>query len=309
MSAQHTGVLQALLVDKKFEGDIHINEPLSAHSTYRIGGPASFFVSVQTLRSLVQLIELCEKQAISWVIIGKGSNLLVADEGFDGVVIVLEKNFKTYSLDEERNVIVAGAAAMLSSVVQVAFKHSLSGLEFAVGTPGTIGGAIRMNAGSGKSALGEIVTSVTVYSPHVGLKKYQGNDISWSYRSCSIPENEVIIECELKLSSAKAFTVRPKMEAALNNRRKTQPMAEKSCGSVFKNPEGHFAAALIDQAGLKGTQIGGAQVSKKHANFIINTGGARASDVRALIELIQTKVKKTYGIELQPEVKFLGFSQ
>lgn len=307
MSAKHATPLQALLVDKGFDGEIRAHEPMSKHTTYRIGGPARFFVRVDSISALTKLVEMCDAEGIKWIVVGKGSNLLVADEGFDGVVISLGRDFKQHALDAETGKIVTGAAVPLSVIVTDSLNASLAGLEFAVGTPGTIGGAIRMNAGSRDEWIGSRVDSVTIYSREHGLQKLMNEDIEWEYRSTSFAPEDVILECVLNMESVDPFFIRGKMEANLARRKKTQPIELPSCGSVFKNPEGASSAKMIDELGLKGTTIGNAQISEKHANFIVNLGDAKASDVRALIDLVRTEVLNAYGIELATEVKFLGF--
>lgn len=307
MSAKHATPLQALLVDKGFDGEIRAHEPMSKHTTYRIGGPARFFVRVDSISALTKLVEMCNAEGIKWIVVGKGSNLLVADEGFDGVVISLGRDFKQHALDAETGKIVTGAAVPLSVIVTDSLNASLAGLEFAVGTPGTIGGAIRMNAGSRDEWIGSRVDSVTIYSCEHGLQKLMNEDVEWDYRSTSFAPGDVILECVLNMESVDPFFIRGKMEANLARRKKTQPIELPSCGSVFKNPEGASSAKMIDELGLKGTTIGNAQISEKHANFIVNLGDAKASDVRALIDLVRTEVLNAYGIELATEVKFLGF--
>lgn len=307
--ARHTSPLQALLVDERFDGDIYAHESMARHTTYRIGGPARFYVRVGSIGALTHLVELCEREGIPWVVIGRGSNLLVADEGFPGVVISLGRDFRTFRVDAERNRIVAGAGVLLSAVVQEAFRRSLAGLEFAVGTPGTVGGAVRMNAGSRDEWIGARVATVTTFAPGVGLSRRGGSEFSRGYRTSSLAPEETVLECELAVEPADPFYIRGKMEANLARRKKAQPMNEACCGSVFRNPQGASAAALIEQLGLKGTRVGGAQVSELHANFIINTGEATAHDVRGLISHIATKVYEAYGIRLQPEVRFLGFNE
>lgn len=308
MTARHASLLEALLVDDKFDGDVYPNEPLSRHTTYRIGGPARFYVQVGSVRALTGLVETCEQTNVPWVVVGRGSNLLVSDAGFPGVAVSLGRDFRTSRYDERAHRFCAGAGVILSSVVQDAFHRSLAGLEFAVGTPGTIGGALRMNAGSREEWLGARVTSVTTYAPATGLRRRLGSEIAWGYRTTSFAPEDILLECELAVEPADPFFIRGKMEASLARRKKTQPLNEPSCGSVFKNPEGASAGALIEQVGLKGVRHGGAQISEVHANFIVNTGGATASDVCALIELVQTKVFEAYGVELSPEVRFLGFA-
>lgn len=308
MTARHTSALQALLVDASFDGDVYPNEPLSRHTSYRIGGPARFHVRVSSISALSQLVRVCEEQGVPWYVLGKGSNVLVADEGFAGVTISLGRDFKACRFDEERSVFVVGAGVALSALVQETFKRGLAGLEFAVGTPGTVGGALLMNAGSRDEWIGSRVLSVTSFSPSRGLVRRAGSEIEWGYRASSLPHDEVVLECELSVQSAMPEVIRAKMEASLARRKKTQPLTYPSCGSVFKNPEGHSAGALIEQVGLKGRVLGGAQISEVHANFIVNLGTATASDVAGLIKLARDKVNEAYGIELQPEVRFLGFA-
>lgn len=308
MSARHTSELEALLVDDRFDGDVYPSEPLARHTMYRIGGPARFYVQAASIGALTRVIDVCERTGVPWIALGRGSNLLVADEGYQGVAIALGRDFRTCRLDEKAGRFNVGAGVALSSVVQDAFHHSLAGLEFAVGTPGTIGGALRMNAGSRDEWIGSRVASVTSYSPRTGLIRRAGDEITWGYRTSSFEPDEILLECELLVEPADPFFIRGKMEASLARRKKTQPLTYPSCGSVFKNPEGESAGALIERVGLKGHRIGGAQVSEVHANFIVNVDHAAAQDVMSLITLIKTKVNDEYGIELQPEVRFLGFA-
>lgn len=308
VSARHTSELEALLVDDRFDGDVYPSEPMARHTMYRIGGPARFYVQVASVGALARLVEVCERTGVPWTVVGRGSNLLVADEGFPGVVVTLGRDFRTCRYDEGSQRFCVGAGVPLSSVVQEAFRRSLAGLEFAVGTPGTVGGALRMNAGSRDEWIGARVASVTTFSPGAGLARRSGDEIAWGYRTSSFLPDEVIVECELSVEPADPFFIRGKMEASLARRKKTQPLTDPSCGSVFRNPEGESAGSLVERAGLKGVRLGGAQVSELHANFIVNTGDATARDVKDLIELVQAKVSETYGIELQPEVRFLGFA-
>ncbi len=309
MAARHaTCALEALLVDRTFDADVYPDEPMNRHTMYRIGGPARFYVKVATVGALKRLVEACAASNVAWVASGRGSNLLVADEGFDGVVISLGRDFRTMRFDEETSRFCVGAGVPLSSVVQEAFRRSLSGLEFAVGTPGTVGGAVRMNAGTREEGIGSRVASVTTLRPGEGLRRREGSEISWGYRSSSLAPDEVVVECELSVKAADPYLLRGKMESSHTRRKKTQPLTLPSCGSVFKNPEGASAGQLIEAVGLKGARLGGAQISEVHANFIVNTGNATAHDVVALINLARSKVYEAYGIELQPEVRFLGFA-
>lgn len=309
MSARHTSALQALLVDESFDGDVYPNEPMSRHTTYRIGGPARFLVQVGSLGSLTRLVEQAALGGTRLACVGRGSNLLVADEGFDGVVVTLGQAFRSWHVDEERGCICTGAGVALSAVVQEAFRRSLSGLEFAVGTPGTVGGALRMNAGTREEWIGSHVASVTTLSARDGLVRRAGGELSWGYRSSPFRDDEIVVECELLVEPADPYFLRAKMEGSLRRRRATQPLDCPTCGSVFRSPEGgRTAGELIESAGLKGRAVGGAEVSTKHANFIVNAHDATARDVRELIDLIQREVYEVHGIELQPEVRFLGFA-
>lgn len=306
--ARHASELQSLLVDGSFDGEVYPNEPLARHTTYRIGGPARFFVQVDSIGALGSLLEVCERSGAAWYVVGKGSNLLVADEGFSGVVITLGRDFRMFNYDEDARIVSAGGGCSLSALIREMFRCSLGGLEFAAGTPGTVGGALRMNAGSRQEWIGSRVRSVTTVRPCEGLRRYGADQLLWDYRRSSIPADEVVVECELSVKPVDPFCIRGKMEASLSRRSKTQPLSLPSCGSVFRNPDGASAAQLIESCGLKGCRVGGAEVSSVHANFIVNADGATAYDVIRLIKQIQTKVHEVHGIDLQPEVRFLGFA-
>ncbi len=306
--AAHAKTIEGLLTDPAFQGEVRAHEPMAAHTTYRIGGPARWFVRADSVSALTSVLEACVRQRVSWAIVGRGSNLLVSDDGFDGVVMTLGRDFRSFRIDaDDPTRIMAGAGVLLSAVVQESFKRSLAGLEFAVGTPGNIGGALRMNAGSAQEYIGSRVSSVTTYVPGSDLQRRAATDVQWGYRQTSFAPDEVILECELVLEEADPFFIRGKMEANLKRRRASQPLDLPSCGSVFRNPPGESAARLIDQAGLKGLRAGGAEVSTKHANFIVNTGGATAADVRRLIDDVRQCVMDAYGTQLTTEVRFLGF--
>ena len=305
--ARHASPVQSLLVDDRFDGDVYAHESLSRHTTYRIGGPARFFVRANSVGALTGLVDVCAAEGTPWVVLGRGSNVLVADAGFAGVAIVLGRDFRTLRFDGDRFVV--GAGASLSSVVQEAFKRAIGGFEFAVGTPGTIGGALRMNAGTADEWIGQRVVSVTTYRPGRGLARRRGDEISWGYRASSFAADEVILECELAAEAADPYRVRDKMEGSLARRKGCQPLSEPTCGSVFKNPEGGSAGRLIEGAGCKGAEVGGAKVSELHGNFIVNRGGATAADVRALMEQVRATVLASAGIELVPEVRMLGFDE
>ena len=198
MSARHAcSPLEALLVDSAFDADVYPDEPMRRHTMYRIGGPARFYVQVGSIGALKRLVGACQECCVPWVAVGRGSNLLVSDEGFPGVIIALGRDFRACRFDEETCSFIVGAGVPLSSVVQEAFRRSLSGLEFAVGTPGTVGGAVRMNAGTREQGIADRVVSVTTLSPQAGLVRREAADIRWGYRSSSFAPDEVIVECEL----------------------------------------------------------------------------------------------------------------
>lgn len=307
--ARHASDLELLRFEDSFDGEIRLDELLSKHTSYRIGGPARAYILVNSPAALSAALTACKADECPWVVVGKGSNLLVSDAGFKGAVIVLAGEFRNWKFDEENARVVVGAGTTLSRLVQEVFHRGYSGMEFAVGTPGSVGGAVRMNAGTKDDWIGSRVVSVTTFAPDQGLKRYAPSDIEWAYRSTSFAPDEIIVEVELQLTPALSGNIHDKMRTLLERRKASQPLEYPSCGSVFKNPEDASAGALIDEVGLKGSMCGGAQISEKHANFIVNKNKACASDVLALIKRAQEKVKEHYGIELQPEVKFLGFEE
>jgi len=285
-------------------GEVREREPMARHTTFRIGGPADLYVTCDTIADLSETVRLCSQEDIEWTVVGKGSNLLVSDAGYRGAVITLGREFKAHSVQESD--IKAGGACILAYIVQDAFSRGLGGLEFAVGIPGTVGGALAMNAGSSGVWMDSIVESVTLFIPGSGLERLRGSEIAWGYRMSGLPARGVIVETVLKLRQDDRARIRSEMEQSLDRRKTTQPLGKPCAGSVFTNPEGDSAGRLIEAAGLKGTRLGGARVSDIHANFIVNEGGATASDVVGLIRKIQMAVKDTHGIELTPEVRLVG---
>jgi len=279
-------------------------EPLARHTTWRIGGPAALYVECDSLGDLSAATSILAEHEMPWMVLGKGSNILAADVGYEGAVLVLGKQFKRHAVDGEH--IRTGAAVTLAAIVRDAFAQGLSGLEFAVGTPGTVGGALVMNAGTHTDWIGSAVDSITLFVPGEGLVGIRGSEVSWGYRRTDLPAEGIVCEAVLRLSPSDPVRVRRTMDTALRRRRVSQPLTLPSAGSVFVNPEGDSAGRLIEDVGLKGTRVGGAQVSEVHANFIVNTGGATAADVIDLVRLIRTTVKERHGIELRPEIRFIG---
>ncbi len=290
------------------DADVLAEERLSHHTTLRIGGPCAAHVTCHTYTALVDALGIMTGEGIPWVVLGKGSNLLVADEGFSGCVVALGREFSRISDTHDGTHVTVGAGALLSRVVSEAQKRGLSGLERCVGIPGTLGGALSMNAGSANEWIGDVVHEVVSLHPGEGMRRRSGEEISWGYRSSSLPGGEIVLEATLKLKEGDPDGIALNMERRLQRRRKSQPMGLPSCGSVFRNPKGRHAAALVEECGLKGAAVGGAQISDIHANFIVNKGTARAADVVELMRRMYEGVRDQAGIELEPEVKFLGFS-
>ena len=277
---------------------------MTRHTTYRIGGPAALLVECASVADLATATSVLAEEGVDWRVLGKGSNVLVSDEGYNGAVITLGRDFKRHVLEGER--LRTGAGVILGAIVRDAFSEGRTGLEFAVGIPGTVGGALAMNAGSREEWIGSIVESVTLFVPGQGLMSVRGPEIAWGYRTSGLAGRGIIVEAALRAVEGDMDHIRRTMEASLRRRKRSQPLSLPSAGSVFVNPDGDSAGRLIEAAGLKGTRVGGAQVSELHANFIVNTGGATAADVVALVRLVRDSVKEAHGIELTPEVRFLG---
>lgn len=285
-------------------GEVRFDEPMARHTTYRIGGPADLFITCDTVTDLAEAVRVLGDEQIESTVIGRGSNLLVSDAGYRGAIIVLGREFKAHSVVGTR--VTCGAGCILAYVVRDAFSRGLAGMEFAVGIPGTVGGAIAMNAGTRGAWMGSVVESVTLHVPGVGLRRLAGADIPWEYRTSGLTAAGIIVEAVVRLEEADADRIRAEMERSLQRRKASQPLGIPSAGSVFKNPRGESAGRLIEAAGLKGTRLGGAQVSQVHANFIVNEGGATAADVVGLVRKVQMAVRDTHGIELEPEIRLLG---
>ena len=285
-------------------GSVRRDEQMGRHTTFRIGGPAALFVECATVADLTTTTTILAEECVDWRLLGKGSNVLVSDAGYPGAVLVLGRDFKRHVLEGDH--LRTGAGVVLAALVRDAFSEGRTGLEFAVGIPGTVGGALAMNAGSRDEWIGSIVESVTLFVPGSGLVGVRGPEIAWGYRTSGLQSRGIIVESVLRLLEGDLDQIRRTMEASLRRRKRTQPLSTPNAGSVFMNPEGDSAGRLIESAGLMGTRVGGAVVSDVHANFIVNAGGATSADVLALVRLVRDTVKEAYGIELAPEVRFLG---
>ncbi len=285
-------------------GEVRAREPMARHTTYRVGGPAAIFCVLDTVHDVVSALRALEEEDVEWAVVGKGSNLLVADAGYDGAVLVLGREFKRHVIEGE--MLRTGSAAVLAHLVQDAFGLGLSGLEWAVGIPGTLGGALAMNAGTPEGWIGQIVDTVTLFVPGLGLTLVHGRDVVWDYRRSGLAGRGIILEATLRVTEGEPERIRAEMERNLGRRKATQPMQLPCAGSVFVNPPGDSAGRLIEEYGLKGLRLGGACVSSVHANFIVNEGGATAADVVGLIRKIRMTVKDGCGVDLRPEIRFLG---
>jgi UDP-N-acetylmuramate dehydrogenase len=285
-------------------GEVRAREPMARHTTYRVGGPAAIFCVLDAVHDVVSALRILEEEEVDWAVVGKGSNLLVADAGYEGAVLVLGREFKRHVI--EGQTLRTGSAVVLAHLVQDAFGLGLSGLEWAVGIPGTLGGALAMNAGTPEGWIGQIVDTVTLFAPGLGLTLVHGRDVVWDYRRSGLAGRGIILEATLRVAEGEPERIRAEMERNLGRRKATQPMQLPCAGSVFVNPPGDSAGRMIEACGLKGLRLGGACVSSVHANFIVNEGGATAADVIGLIRKVRATVKDGCGVELRPEIRFLG---
>ena len=287
------------------EAKVLVNEPMASHTTFRIGGPADYFVMPETVEELRDILALCKEEGLPYFILGNGSNLLVGDKGFRGVVIQLYKNFDGLSIEGTR--VTAKSGAMLIRVAKEAGKAGLTGLEFASGIPGTIGGAMVMNAGAYGGEMKDVVTAVTVLTKDGDIKTLTGSEMNFRYRG-SVVEDEgyIVLETVMELKEGNLEEIQARIDELSLQRRTKQPIEYPSAGSTFKRPEGYFAGKLIQDTNLRGYQVGGAQVSEKHCGFVINAGGATAADVMQLMQDVSDKVNAQFGVTLEPEVKRIG---
>jgi UDP-N-acetylmuramate dehydrogenase len=279
--------------------------PMAPLTTFRIGGRAALFLEPERQEDLEAAGEAVRVTGLPFVVIGKGSNVLVADGGFPGLVLRLGRGFRWAARSGDE--LTAGGAMPLPALSGVALGHSLSGLEFGVAIPASFGGAVRMNAGAHGSELSDVVHRVDVYELASGRRRSLPAElVGFRYRNADLPRDGLVVSASVRLHPGDADEIRSRMDEARAWRRRTQPLAEPNCGSVFKNPPGDHAARLIDEAGLKGLAVGGASVSTKHANFIVASPGASAADVLALIDRVRETVEARTGVRLEPEVHLVG---
>lgn len=287
------------------QDQIRIEEPLANHTTFKIGGPADYLVQPESVEQIGNVVKLCLKESLPYFVIGNGSNLLVSDSGFRGVIIKLDEAFAKVTI--EGNHVSAQSGVLLSKLAAMIADNSLTGFEFASGIPGTLGGAVTMNAGAYGGEINHVITGATILDTNGELKKLNKEELKLGYRKSIIQEkNYIVLEATFTFEDGDKALIQAKMNELNEKRREKQPLEYPSAGSTFKRPEGYFAGKLIMDAGLKGYQVGKAQVSTKHCGFVINTGGATAKEVFTLIQDVIQVVKDKFGVVLEPEVKLLG---
>ncbi|MEF3254889.1 MAG: UDP-N-acetylmuramate dehydrogenase [Deferribacterales bacterium] len=277
-------------------------EPLSKHCSYRTGGPARYFATPKNLYDLNRVMEFIQSNTFKYIIIGNGSNVLFDDRGFDGVVISLKYLNRYMFIDGE--IFIAGAGVLLDDAVEYSILNNLTGMEELSGIPGTIGGAVFMNAGAFNTEMKDIIYAINLYEGGI-VRKISNEEANFSYRRSSL-EGKIVLEVEMNLKRSKNVDITKRYDI-LNRRAMKQPLEYPSCGSVFKRPEGSYAGKLIEEAGLKGFSIGGAKISEKHANFIVNYNNATSDDIKRIIEFVKKKVYEETGVMLEEEVKIIDY--
>lgn len=281
------------------------DEPMKSHTTFRVGGPADYFVCPNSVEEVKAIVALCQKDEVPYYILGNGSNLLVGDKGYRGVVIQIYKEMNKIEVQDECILVEAGA--LLSRIGSVALEAELSGFEFAAGIPGTIGGAVVMNAGAYGGEMKDVLEKVTVLTPDGEVKELSNAELELGYRTSIVAKKGyIVLNAVIKLNTGDKEAIRERMNELKVQRTTKQPLEYPSAGSTFKRPTGYFAGKLIQDAGLRGFQVGGAQVSEKHCGFVINKDNATAADIVELMRQVSAIVKDKFGVELEPEVKRLG---
>lgn len=288
------------------QAQIRKEEPLSRHTTFRVGGAAEYFV-MPTIQQVPDVVALCRQFKLPLIVIGNGSNLLVSDAGLRGVVLELGKSASGIHIEDKGELLVQ-AGTLLSETASFAAKNGLAGMEFAAGIPGSVGGAVVMNAGAYGGEMKDILSEVRVLTRDGKIRVRPAEELDLSYRhSRMMDEEELILEARIRLTPGDEAEIRTRMDELRRKRIEKQPLEYPSAGSTFKRPEGYFAGKLIEDAGLRGFRVGDAQVSEKHCGFVINRGGATAAQIMELMQRVQERVKETSGVDLEPEVRLLGF--
>ena len=294
-----------LLLEAAGKEYITFEEPMREHTTFRVGGNAEVFIAPDSIDKICRILDICREYRLPCHVIGNGSNLLVGDRGVRGVVLQIYKNFSDMSVQD--TCIWVQAGALLAKTAAFAAEHGLTGLEFASGIPGTVGGAVTMNAGAYGGEMKDVISRVRVLDPEGKLRTFSVEELQLGYRASLIQKQGcLVVEAELALTRGEPEKIYGRMEELKAARKEKQPIEFASAGSTFKRPEGYFAGKLIMDAGLRGYSVGDAQVSEKHCGFVINRGEATAAQVMDLIEHIQAEVLLTFGVKLEMEVKRLG---
>ena len=284
-----------------------INESLKKHTTYGIGGPADLMIFPKSKQDLIKVVEIINKNKIQLAILGSGSNVLVSDNGIRGAVISLKNSLKQIEVDD--NILYAECGTMLGKIVKHAVKNNLIGLENLNGVPGTLGGALIMNAGAWGGEISENLIHVEVINSKSEIQKIQKKDLNFSYRQSSFNKDDILLSAKFNLKKADKDIIKENFIEAQSGRKKSQPLNKRSAGSLFKNPKNNSAGKLLDEAGLKGFSIGDAKISEKHANFFINDGDASSRDMLMLIKKAHKEVKDKFNVNLTLEVKLMGFNE
>ena len=291
-------------LQNEFGGALRRNIPMRDYTSFHIGGAADAVLFAQSEEQLVRAVRLCREAGERYLVVGNGSNLLVSDRGVRDLVIMIRDAFSQVSFSDETMAL--GAGVRLTAAAQAAAGQSLSGLEFAYGIPGLVGGALAMNAGAYGGEMAQIVQSVRILEPDGEIREFSNELMEFGYRKSALKNGRIALSATLLLHRGEEEAIRARMAQYKSARQEKQPLNFPSAGSVFKRPEGHFAGALIENAGLKGVSVGGAQVSQKHAGFIVNTGNATCQDVLELIKLIQKRVLEQSGVQLETELRPVG---
>ena len=284
-----------------------MNESLKKHTTYGIGGPADLMIFPKSKQDLIKVIEIINKNKIQLTILGSGSNVLVSDNGIRGAVISLKNSLKQIEVDD--NILYAECGTMLGKIVKHAVKNNLIGLENLNGVPGTLGGALIMNAGAWGGEISENLIHVEVINSKSEIQKIQKKDLNFSYRQSSFNKDDILLSAKFNLKKADKDIIKENFIEAQSGRKKSQPLNKRSAGSLFKNPKNNSAGKLLDEAGLKGYSVGDAKISEKHANFFINDGDATSKDMLMLIKKAHKEVKDKFNVNLSLEVKLMGFNE
>jgi UDP-N-acetylmuramate dehydrogenase len=286
---------------------VSLDVPMSRYTTFGVGGDADAVFRAKGVEGLREMVSYLASEGIPYLVVGRGSNLLVGDGGVTGLVIVLNGALASIEAHPAGEPYVkAGAGIGMGPLVKFCMEGGLAGLEFLAGIPGTLGGGVAMNAGAWGKEIREVIREITILTAEGDIRCTPKEDLRFHYRQLDLPEGSIIIEGSLGLSIDRPSSVKDRVICYLDDRKRRQPIDERSAGSVFKNPQGDYAGRLIEAAGLKGKRVGGAMISTKHANFIVNTGGASAADIAALMDMAKDTVREMFGVELIPEIRRVG---